>query len=115
MRLIIVLLVVISLGACAIGPDYKRPSIDAPQSFRYEPKEVADTANTEWWRQFDDPVLDQLIVEALSANKSVKIAAANVEQASGILMTTRSALFPQLGYNGTGVSQYLSRNNVVPA
>ncbi len=115
MRIIIIVLIALSLTACAMGPNYKRPGIDVPQSFQYEPKDAADTANTEWWRQFNDPVLEQLIVEALSANKTVKIAAANVEQASGILMTTRSALFPQLGYNGTGVSQYLSRNNVVPA
>jgi outer membrane protein, multidrug efflux system len=115
MRPLLILLLLLSLTACAMGPDYRRPGIDVPQSFQYEPKDVADTANTEWWRQFNDPVLDQLIVEALSANKNVKIAAANVEQASGILMTTRSALFPQLGYSGTGVSQYLSRNNVVPA
>ena len=33
-----------------VGPDYKRPRIDTPQSFRYEPKDVAETANTEWWK-----------------------------------------------------------------
>ena len=47
--------------------------------------EAAGTANTEWWKQFQDPVLDGLIAEALANNKNVKIAAANVEQAAGVL------------------------------
>ena len=64
-----------------MGPDYARPTVDAPAAFRFEPKEVADTANTEWWKQFGDPVLDELIAEALANNLNVKIAAANVEQA----------------------------------
>ncbi|HEX9301629.1 MAG TPA: efflux transporter outer membrane subunit [Casimicrobiaceae bacterium] len=89
------------LGGCMMGPDYQRPAIDAPQAFRYEPKEAADTANTEWWKQFNDPVLDSLITEALAHNLNVKVAAANVEQAAGVLTQTRSALFPQIGYDGT--------------
>ena len=47
-------------------------------------------------------MLDALIVEALAHNKNVMIAAANVEQAAGVLTQTRSALFPQLGYDGSG-------------
>ena len=82
-KAIIFLFVAVAVAGCAVGPDYKRPVIEAPQSFRYEPKEVADTANTEWWKQFNDPVLDQLIAEALANNKSVKIAAANVALAAG--------------------------------
>src|SRR5262249_61033316 len=60
------------------------------------------TADTEWWREFGDPALDALIAEALANNLSVKIAAANVEQAAGILTQTRSQLFPQVGYSASG-------------
>jgi len=83
-----------------MGPDYQRPPIDAPKAFIYESKDAADTVNTEWWKQFNDPVLDALIVEALAHNLNVKVAAANVEQAAGVLTQTRSALFPQVGYSG---------------
>ena len=112
--LIVSIMAVICVAGCMIGPDYKRPGIGTPQSFRYEPKEVAETANTEWWKQFNDPVLDQLIAEALANNKSVKIAVANVEQAAGQLMPTRSALFPQVSYNAVADRERDSRNNVVP-
>ena len=84
-----------------VGPDYTRPAVDAPKAFIYEPKDAADTANTQWWHQFNDPVLDQLIAEALANNQNIKVAAANVEQAAGVLTQTRSSLFPQLGYNGS--------------
>ena len=89
-------------AGCTMGPDYVRPNVDAPAAFRFEPEAVADTANTAWWKQFDDPVLDQLIDAALANNLNVKIAAANVEQALAVITQTRSALFPQVGYAATG-------------
>jgi len=114
-RILIIFIIALSFAGCAIGPDYLRPRIDTPTAFKYEPAETARTANTEWWKQFCDPVLDQFITEALLNNKDVKIAAARVEQAAGILMTTRSSLFPQLSYNGAGSQQRLSITNSVPA
>ncbi len=51
--------------------------------------------------QFQDPVLDRLIAEALAGNKNIKIAAANVEQAEAVLMQVRAPLFPQFGYSGS--------------
>ena len=89
-------------AGCMMGPDYARPPVDAPAAFRFEPKDVAETANTAWWKQFGDPVLDQLIDTALANNLNVKVAAANVEQAAGVFTQTRSGLFPQIGYSGIG-------------
>ncbi len=95
-KLLLLLAIAILAAGCAIGPDYKRPEIDAPQAYRYGDGEgKTDAADSEWWKQFNDPVLDKYIAEALVNNKNVKIAAANVERAAGGLMTTRSALFPQ--------------------
>ena len=93
--------VLAALSGCTIGPDYTRPAVDVPKAFIYEPASAADTANTLWWKQYNDPVLDGLIAEALAHNLNVKVAAANVEQAAGVLTQTRSGLFPQVGYQGT--------------
>jgi multidrug efflux system outer membrane protein len=101
MRRAWLVVVVGAISGCMMGPDYQRPAIDAPATFIYEPKDAADTANTLWWKQFNDPVLDDLIAQALAHNLNVKVAAANVEQAAGVLTQTRSGLFPQLGYNGS--------------
>ena len=89
-------------SGCTLGPKYQRPDMPIPEEFAYEPAEVGDTANTQWWTQFGDPVLDELIATALTNNYDVKIAAANVEQALSIVTQTRSALYPQVGYGASG-------------
>ena len=91
------LLVAGVLGGCVIGEDYTRPALDVPDKFRFENLEARDVANTRWWEQFEDPVLDELIVSALDNNLDVRIAAARVEEFYGALGVTRSALFPQVG------------------
>ena len=65
-RILILTLIAVCMAGCAIGPDYKRPGIDVPESYRYEPDKVAETANTLWWKQYNDPVLDQMIEKALA-------------------------------------------------
>ena len=86
------------LAACAVGPDYKRPQIEPPPEWRIEYPKAAEVANTKWWEQFGDPVLDQLIETALRENLDIKAAAARVDQFLGVLSTTRSQFFPQFGY-----------------
>jgi multidrug efflux system outer membrane protein len=113
-RFATILPIIALLAGCAVGPDYRRPDISAPAMYMYEVKNAADTANSEWWHQFEDPVLDALIDEALANNKSVKIAAAKVEQASGLLVQTRSPIFPQINYSGSGEQQRLTELGATP-
>lgn len=112
MRRLVTVLIAIGCAGCTFGPNYVRPKINAPAAFQYEEKEARDTANTEWWKQFQDPVLDSLIAEALANNKSVQIAAANVEQAAAVLTQTRSPLYPQAGYGASGAKQRMSESQV---
>ncbi len=102
------------VAGCTVGPDYARPAIDTPATFLYSPKDAADTANTAWWKQFDDPVLDALIAEALAHNQSIRVAVGNVEQAAGVLTQTRSALFPQLGGNASAGRARSSESGISP-
>ena len=75
MRILAVLgLVLLLLTGCMVGPDYERPGLDVPAAFRYEDGEAQQTANINWWKQFEDPALDRLIDEALASNRDVKIA-----------------------------------------
>jgi outer membrane protein, multidrug efflux system len=84
-------------SACTVGPDYVRPEIDAPEKYRFAGAEANDLANTQWWKQFHDPTLDELIRIALADNFDVRIAAARVEEFYGAFGTTRSGKFPQVG------------------
>jgi len=108
MRRLILFAFVLALCGCMVGPDYHRPKLDAPQSFRYEEKDARDTAGADWWKAIRDRELDALIDEALANNLSIKIAAANIEQAAGALTQVRSPLFPQVSYNGSASRQRTS-------
>jgi multidrug efflux system outer membrane protein len=106
---VILLFIAVTLGGCMVGPDYKRPTLDMPATWRFEEAAAKDTANTAWWGQFDDPVLNDLIQIALQENKDVKIAAARVEQFLGQYGTTRAALFPQVGAGASASRQRASQ------
>lgn len=112
--LIIVSWAALSLLGCMVGPDYTRPEVVIPAEYRFEPKEVADTLNSDWWQQFGDPVLDGLIAEALANNRTVQIAAANVEAAAAVLTQTQAPLFPQVGYGAQGSRERFSEKGAVP-
>ena len=113
-RLLVVAAIAAVLAGCMIGPNYQRPAIDTPEAYRFEDPNAADTANTEWWKQFQDPVLDDLIAEGLANNKDVRIAAANVERAAGTLTETRAPLFPQISYSGSAARERFTAEGPAP-
>jgi multidrug efflux system outer membrane protein len=88
------------LAGCTVGPNYVRPSVQAPPAWRVDYAKAADVANTAWWKQFGDPVLDDLVDTALRNNRNLLVAAARVDQFIGQLTTTGSQLYPQIGYGG---------------
>jgi multidrug efflux system outer membrane protein len=89
---------VLVLSGCTIGKDYTRPQVEMPQAWRIDYAHAADVVNTKWWEQFNDPVLNTLVDDALRENLDIKIAAARVDQFIGALTATRSQMYPQLGY-----------------
>lgn len=105
------------LCGCMIGSDYRRPAVEAPASWRFEAKEVREIGNTAWWEQFDDPVLNDLILVALKENKDILIAAARTEEFMGRYRTTRAGIFPQVGGAAAGSRTQVSDriNEYLPA
>ena len=93
-------LVLIPITGCAVGPNYVRPNVDPPTVWRTDYPQAEGAANAEWWHQFGDPVLDDLVATALRENRDIAIAAARVEQFIGAVTSTRSQLYPQLSYAG---------------
>ncbi len=113
-RTLVALVAAVMLAGCTVGPDYVRPAVDTPAAWRIDYPEAAEVANTKWWEQFGDPVLNELIESALRENRDVRIAAARVDQFIGALTSTRSQLFPQVGY-GADVSRFRASRVSVPA
>jgi multidrug efflux system outer membrane protein len=94
--LLVTLLALLASG-CMVGPDYVRPPVDTPTAWRLSEQDARDLANTAWWEQFGDPVLNDLVATALRENKDLMIAAARVDQFAGNYGIVRSGLFPQVG------------------
>ena len=95
---LVVACIAAALSGCTVGPNYVRPMVDTPPAWRIDYDKAADVANTRWWEQFGDPVLDELIDAALRDNRDLRIAAARVDQFIGALNATGSQLYPQIGY-----------------
>ena len=87
----------VALTGCVVGPDYQRPAVETPATYRFEKGESRELSNILWWEQFGEPVLNDLISTALQENKDLRIAAARVEEFLGRLGVSRSALYPQIG------------------
>ena len=93
------LLVALSSG-CVVGPDYMRPDVPAPSTYRGVPTEstvkpdVASFGDEKWWDAFQDEVLRDLIRAALQQNYDVRIAAARILEARALLGITSADQLP---------------------
>lgn len=88
-------------GGCAVGPNYKRPVIESPASFRSDNDATnRPYAELTWWEVYRDNTLQALIQEALTNNYDLRIAMARVEQARALATQARSQFVPGVNYNG---------------
>jgi NodT family efflux transporter outer membrane factor (OMF) lipoprotein len=90
---------VLALAGCEVGPRYETPrtSPTAAQPFVSATPEVAagdQPLPPNWWRLYNDPILDRLVPEALTENADLKTAAANLSYAQGLLDEAHAGLFP---------------------
>ncbi|MDM0050134.1 efflux transporter outer membrane subunit [Variovorax sp. J22R115] len=103
-----------SFTGCTVGPNYVRPTVEAPTAWRIDYPKAAEVANTKWWEQFGDPVLNELIETALRENLDVRVAAARVDQFIGTLGVASSQAYPQIGYSGAASRTRASREGFPP-
>ena len=98
-RLSAVLLACVWLGGCSITPVRDKVSVNVPAQWSNAP--AADNAATtqdlvRWWKDFNDPLLDELVTRALAANHDLKIAAARVREARAFKTVAESVLYPTI-------------------
>jgi outer membrane protein, multidrug efflux system len=124
---------------CTVGPNYKRPVVDVPGTYRGSTSDETATAaptpsndtqaakaapaqppsaslgDAKWWEVFQDPQLQSLIRTALKNNYDVRIAATRVLQAQAQLGITRADQLPSLGVGGNISSQQSPKLGPIPA
>lgn len=81
-----------------VWPDYFRPKVDVPSQYtEANQQNVADIQiGNEWWKLYQDEVLNDLVAKALQNNKDIKLAVARIEEADAALRETGAFLFPQV-------------------
>lgn len=108
----------LALSACATGPDYVRPvtSPKAAQNFigSASPAVVAEAPRGDWWRLYQDPVLDGLVADALKANTDLRVALANVEKARALLREDRAQRLPQTSIDAGATYRRLPAQQTAP-
>ena len=99
LRLVLAALSTVSVVAagCAVGPNYARPPVEEPALFRSGGAgEPAPSIQTDWWRLYGDPELDQLIASAHASNQTLRQAVARVDQARALARVAGSFLYPTI-------------------
>jgi len=101
-------------ASCTIGPDYTAPDINPPPAFVSQ--DVLDTLNeskngqtdiaTLWWEGFNDPLLNEIVLDALENNRQIAAATARLKEAQAQIALSGAEARPTLdaGIDG-GVSQ----------
>jgi len=88
----------LALAACAAGPNYVPPlpvaTAQGPLATAGAPVSEAQTPD-QWWKLYDDPVLNGLVADALAANTDIRVAVARLDRARASLRRARSDLLPQ--------------------
>ncbi len=90
------------LEGCTVGPNYHRPVVQNPATYRdlredqKAETQAASFADLPWWKVFQDPQLQELIRTALKENYDLKLATERIAAARAQVAITRSSLFPQV-------------------
>ena len=109
-RSIVIVWIALLLGACSLGPDYKRPDVRVPDAFRGEaaPADSKSLADLAWWDLYRDPVLEKLIKTALRQNYDVQIALARVEEFRAQAGVAGFGSIPQVSAGGSATRSRVS-------
>ncbi|MBT0670045.1 TolC family protein [Novosphingobium profundi] len=114
------LLAATSLSACAVGPDYVAPAAPPSAQAPFLGSGVEDAGVTsaapvaQWWKLYDDPVLDDLVREALAANTDIRVALARIEKARASLRGSRADRLPQGAIDAQGGYRRASESQLLP-
>lgn len=111
LHVLALLLLPFFMGGCSslpsVGPDYERPDLPAVPDSATNDVELAD-----WWNQFADPTLTEMVQRALENNHDLKLAVARVRQARAQLGLAKAAYGPKVDFAGTANTFQTSDNTL---
>ncbi|AYO17776.1 efflux transporter outer membrane subunit [Vibrio owensii] len=108
------LVLAISLSGCAVGPDYQTPTTSMAETYLYADQNgVSRNAETEpfWWTEFNDPTLNDLVLDMQSQNIPLKVAAERIKMADSYKSVVESFKVPTINVGAGYVNYQLSKND----
>ena len=106
-------MLMVLLSGCMVGPDYQRPAVTTPDSFRGAsaaiPPDQQSIGELKWFEVFQDEQLQELIRTALQQNYDLRDAVARVDAARANLGITQADQYPNFGIGAEVPSRELSR------
>jgi multidrug efflux system outer membrane protein len=112
-------LLALLLTGCVVGPDYRRPLVAAPDTFRGAPAAIPPTdasfGEQKWWDVFQDPQLQSLIRTALQNNYDMRIAATRILEAQAQLGIKKADEYPTAGLSLSGNDNRNARSKFLSA
>ncbi len=85
MNKLLIVFVLLLLSGCKVGPDYTTPIPDMPEKFSEDKNQqtnlLTDEELLQWWKRFDDPILDRLLAQTIDGNFDYRIALERIVQA----------------------------------
>ena len=109
-------LAAVIVSGCRVGPEYKRPDLAPPATYRGAPAAAAaeSLADVPWWQVFDDPALQGLLRDAIANNPDLRLAVARVSEARALAGVAKSFLYPDINLNAGYTGNQASRNSQPP-
>ncbi|NVZ63432.1 efflux transporter outer membrane subunit [Pseudomonas gingeri] len=100
------LLAFAGLGACSVGPDFTTPRAELPDAWSVTPQDVRSNAvaraiDVNWWRQFDDPLLSELVERSARANFDVRTANERLLQSRAARQVAGGEQLPGVSASGS--------------
>ena len=112
------IVIIFALSGCALGADYVQPLFDFSSTWKEAPAAPVATANAtmeidkEWWKNFDDPTLNDLLAKALAGNLDIKIALARIKEARATRLGVIAGQLPEIDATGDAKRSKNSQNSV---
>lgn len=103
-----------ALGGCTLGPDYVKPEVEVPASFKEQWKTAEPSAELPrgpWWELFDDAQLNSLVAQVEVSNQNIRAVEAQYRQARALTQQARADYFPLLSGNA-GITRNKPASNL---
>lgn len=111
------LLLLASVAACTVGPDYRRPmkysDSEISQSLNLQSR-IPQKVDKEWYKSFQDNTLNQLVAKGLTSSPNAKIAVARLRQARAALQIDSVKNLPMLNVDGSYNYNKTGKNSGYP-